>query len=171
MIMTERNMAMLRATARVILAIVVAYLFIIVLLVATAQQKVVDALAANNVGYTYSVAVRYYFGQETLASVRAENSRALRESTGRLRKASDSLVDLERTLGAQAADLRDDLQRLASAGCPSQQFAGDSAPDPGALLSAAEATRHCVAEARAASPELRDAGSTSNPAPPRSTSR
>ncbi len=159
MIMTERNIAMLRATGRVILAFIVAYLFIIVLLVATAQQKVVDALAANNVGYNYSVAVRYYFGQETLAAVRSENSRALRESTARLRKASDSLVDVERSLGAQAADLRDDLQRLGSAGCPSPQFAAGSEPDPAALLSAAEATRHCVAEARAASPALREAGS------------
>jgi cell division protein FtsB len=150
-------MATARAIGRVILAMIVAYLFIIVLLVATAQQKVVDALAADNVGYSYSVAVRYYFGKESLAAVRGQNSRALRESTTRLRKVTDSLSDVERTLSAQAADLRDDLQRLGSAGCPSQQFAGDSPPEPAALLSAAAATRHCVTESRAASAALRDA--------------
>jgi hypothetical protein len=160
--LTERNMAMARAAGRVLLAMAVAYLFIIVLLVATAQQRVVDALAADNVGYDYSVAVRYYFGKENLTAVRAENSRALRESTDRLRKVSDSLTDLERGLAAQSADLRDDLQRLASAGCSSQQFAGDSTPDPTALLSAAETTRHCVAESQAASPGLRDAGADVN---------
>jgi cell division protein FtsB len=154
---SEHYLAVLRATGRVIIAMVVAYLFIIVLLVATAQQKVVDSLAADNVGFNYNVAVRYYFGKESLTAVRTQNSRALRESTGRLRKANDGVSDAQRSLAAQAADLRDDLARLAAAGCPSQQFAGDAAPDPAALLSAAEATRHCVAESRAANPALRDA--------------
>jgi hypothetical protein len=157
MSISERNMAMLRGTGRVLLALLVAYLFIIVLLVATAQQKVVDALAADNVGFNYNVAVRYYFGKEKLATVRGQNSGALRESSIRLRKASDGVSDAARTLAAQAADLRDDLARLAAAGCPSQQFAADAPPEPAALLSAAEGTRHCVAQTRDASPTLRDA--------------
>jgi hypothetical protein len=146
-----------RAAARVVLAIVVAYLFIVVLLVATAQQKVVDALTDQNVGYSYSVAVRYYFGKDSLVQVRGENSRALRESTGRQRKISDRVSDVERALEAQAADLRDDLQRLGTAGCPSQQFAPDSSPDPAGLLAAAAVTQHCVSAARAANPTLRQA--------------
>src|SRR4051812_49711383 len=77
--------------ARAAVAILVTYVFIVVLLVATAQQKVDDALTKEAVGYDYSVAVRYYFGRESLKSVVAENSLALKQSTAQLRAANDRL--------------------------------------------------------------------------------
>ena len=152
-----RRFGLLQAALRVIGAALVAYLFIIVLLVATAQQKVVESLAEENVGYSYSVAVRYYFGKDSLAALRGENSRALRDATTRQRRATDRLADAERALLAQAADLRDDLGRLGASGCPSQAFAADTIPDPAGLLSAAHGTRHCVAETADTNPALRQA--------------
>ncbi|MEO7178550.1 MAG: hypothetical protein ABIW83_06885, partial [Allosphingosinicella sp.] len=56
-------------TARTLVAVAVTYVFIVVLLVATAQQKVDDALTKEAVGYDYSVAVRYYFGKGSLRNV------------------------------------------------------------------------------------------------------
>jgi cell division protein FtsB len=154
---SERGLSLLQAAGRVIGAALVAYLFIITLLVATAQQKVVESLAEENVGYSYSVAVRYYFGRDSLTALSGENGRALRESTTRLRKAGDRLADAEQTLLAQAADLRDDLGRLGAAGCPSGPFAADTIPDPQALISAAHGTRHCVAESSDTDPRLKQA--------------
>jgi hypothetical protein len=153
---SKPNPGLIQTAGRVLGAVLVAYLFIIVLLVATAQQKVVEALAEDDVGYSYSVAVRYYFGKESLTALRAENSRALRDSTVRLRKANDRLADADRALLAQDVDLRDDLLRLAASGCPSQQF-GDTIPEPAALLSAAHATRHCVAESADTNAAMRQA--------------
>src|SRR3712207_2314260 len=75
--------------ARALVAMLVTYVFIVVLLVATAQQKVDDALTKEGVGYDYSVAVRYYFGKESLKNVVGENSRHLKEATARLRVAND----------------------------------------------------------------------------------
>jgi hypothetical protein len=148
---------LVRTAGRVLGAALVAYLFIIVLLVATAQQKVVESLADENVGYSYSVAVRYYFGSDSLTALREGNSKALRESTTRLRQAGDRLADAEQSQLAIAADLRDDLQRLGTVGCPSPPFAADTIPEPSALLSAAHGTRHCVAETSDTDPRLKQA--------------
>jgi len=160
--LSDRSMNLLRASMRVVLAALVAYFFIVVLLVATAQQKVVDALAADNVGYNYSVAVRYYFGKESLQALRGGNSRAIKEATARLRKANDGLRNADQTILGQAADLRQDLERLAAAGCPSQQFAGAAAPDPSAILSAATSTHHCIAELGKTNPALRESAGDMN---------
>ena len=154
---SERGLGLLQAAGRVIGAVLVAYLFIITLLVATAQQKVVEALAEENVGYSYSVAVRYYFGRDSLVALRGGNSRALREATTRQRGANDRLADADRAMLAIEADLRDDLMLLASRGCPSQPFEQGVIPDPATLLSAAHATRHCVAESADTNAGLRQA--------------
>jgi len=156
---SERRLSLLQAAGRVIGAALVAYLFIIVLLVATAQQKVVESLAEENVGYSYSVAVRYYFGRDSLTALRGENSNALRESTTRMRKAGDRLADADQALLAQSADLRDDLIHLGKIGCPSPPFDAASIPEPSALLSAAHGTHHCVAESADTNPALRQTAS------------
>lgn len=155
----ERGVNLVQMAGRVIGAVLVAYLFIMVLLVATAQQKVVESLAKENVGYDYSVAVRYYFGRDSLSALRGENGAALRDSTTRLRKAGDRLADADQTLLAQSADLRDDLIHLATYGCPSPPFAADSIPEPAALLSAAHGVRHCVAESADTNAGLRQTAS------------
>src|SRR3954447_2456300 len=98
--------------ARAVVAVLVTYVFVVVLLVATAQQKVDDALTKEAVGYDYSVAVRYYFGRESLKSVVAENSLALKQSTAQLRAANDRLQAANQIVANQAGDLSDDLQRL-----------------------------------------------------------
>jgi hypothetical protein len=152
---SERGLSLLKAMVRVIGAALVAYLFIVVLLVSTAQQKVVEALAEDNVGYSYSVAVRYYFGRDSLSAVKASNSRSLRESTNRLRSANDRLADADRALLAIEADLRDDLMELAARGCPSRPFEEGVIPEAATLLSAAHATRHCVAESADSNAGLR----------------
>ncbi|HEX9966272.1 MAG TPA: hypothetical protein VGB04_14950 [Allosphingosinicella sp.] len=130
-------------TARTLVAILVTYVFIVVLLVATAQQKVHDALAKQSVGYDYSVAVRYYFGKENLRNVVGTNSRAIGEATAQLRTANDRVQSANLVLASQANDLAQDLQRIAAAGCPGPASAATS-PTPADLVSAAAAAHHCA---------------------------
>jgi hypothetical protein len=134
--------------ARALVAILVTYVFVVVLLVATAQQKVDDALTKEAVGYDYSVAVRYYFGRESLKNVVGENSQAIKQQTALLRAANDRLQGANQSVADQAGDLAQDLQRLAAAGCPSPAPASDSPPTPAELVGAAVAVQHCVAEAK-----------------------
>jgi hypothetical protein len=138
---------------RVIVAILVTYVFVVVLLVATAQQKVDDALTKEAVGYDYSVAVRYYFGRDSLKNTVGENSRAIKQSTDRLRAANDRVDAANRGLAAQAADLAEDLARLTAAGCPAPP-APVAPPTPAELVGMAAATQHCAAERGAASPAI-----------------
>jgi ferritin-like protein len=139
--------------ARAAVAILVTYAFVVVLLVATAQQKVDDALTKEGVGYDYSVAVRYYFGRESLKAVVGENSQHIKETTGRLRVANDRLQSANRLLAAEAADLAEDLARLTAAGCPAPA-APDTPPTPAELVALAVATQHCAAERGEASPAI-----------------
>ncbi|HEX8513539.1 MAG TPA: hypothetical protein VF688_10605 [Allosphingosinicella sp.] len=136
-------------TARTLIAVLVTYVFIVVLLVATAQQKVHDALAKEAVGYEYSVAVRYYFGKENLRHVVGANSRAIGEATAQLRAANDRAQSANLVLKSQAGDLAQDLQRLAAAGCaaPASEAA---APTPADLVSAAATVHHCAVGLRGA---------------------
>lgn len=140
-------------TARTVVAVAVTYVFIVVLLVATAQQKVDDALTKEAVGYDYSVAVRYYFGRESLRNVVGENSQAIKQSTARLRAANDRVQSAGRTLTAEAADLAEDLGRLTAAGCPAPP-APETPPTPAELVGMAVATQHCVAERGETSPGI-----------------
>lgn len=140
-------------TARTLVAVAVTYIFIVVLLVATAQQKVDDALTKEAVGYDYSVAVRYYFGRESLKNVVSENSDSIKQSTAQLRAANDRLQSANRTVAAEAADLAEDLARLTTAGCPAPP-APDTPPTPDELVSMAVATQHCAAERGEATPAI-----------------
>jgi hypothetical protein len=140
-------------TARAIVAILVTYVFIVVLLVATAQQKVDDALTKEAVGYDYSVAVRYYFGRDSLKTVVGDNSDAIKQSTAQLRAANDRLQSASRTLTAEAADLAEDLGRLTAAGCPAPP-APETPPTPAELVSMAVATQHCATERGEATPAI-----------------
>jgi hypothetical protein len=140
-------------TARTLVAILVTYVFVVVLLVATAQQKVDDALTKEAVGYDYSVAVRYYFGKESLRNTVGENSEAVKQSTGRLRAANDRLQSANRALVAEAADLAEDLDRLTAAGCPAPP-APETPPTPAELVAMAVATQHCAAELGGSNPAI-----------------
>ncbi len=114
--------------ARTVVAVLVTYVFIVVLLVATAQQKVDDALTKEAVGYDYSVAVRYYFGKESLKNVVGENSQAIKQSTDQLRAANDRVQSANRVLTDQAADLAEDLaaaDRRRLPGAARARFAAD----------------------------------------------
>ena len=139
--------------ARAVVAILVTYVFIVVLLVATAQQKVDDSLTKEAVGYDYSVAIRYYFGKESLKNVVGENSQHLKEATGGLRAANDRLQSANRVMTAEAADLAEDLARLTAAGCPAPP-APETPPTPAELVSMAVATQHCAAERGEANPAI-----------------
>jgi hypothetical protein len=139
---SARGLNFVRAVWRGALAVAVAYVFVSVLLIATAQQKVGEALAANNVGYDYNVAVRYYFGKENLASLRSANSAAIKTATDGLRRSNDGLAGAQRNLGNDAADLQDDLQRLSGAGC-AVQVVVQANPEPASLLNAAATGQHC----------------------------
>lgn len=155
MALSERNMVLARAAGRVISAALVAYFFIIVLLVATAQQKVVDALSDQDVGFDYSVAIDYYFGKTSLKTLRGENTKAIKTTTAQIRQGSDKLADASQRLLEQVADLRGDLVRLRALGCGDQDFAPDAPADPATLLAAASSTQHCVAEASDENPRLK----------------
>jgi hypothetical protein len=141
--------------ARAIVAVLVTYVFIVVLLVATAQQKVDDALTKEAVGYDYSVAVRYYFGRESLRNVVGENSRATKQATDQLRGANDRVQTAGQDLAGRADDPREDLQRLAAAGCARAVLPpGDSAPTPAELVAAAITTQHCAGDGATPNPAL-----------------
>ncbi len=140
-------------TARTLVAVVVTYVFVVVLLVATAQQKVDDALTKEAVGYDYSVAVRYYFGKESLRNTVGENSEAVKQSTARLRAARDRLQSASIALTAQATDLAEDLSRLTAAGCPAPP-APEAPPTPAELVAMAAATQHCAAERGGSNPAI-----------------
>src|SRR4051812_50053302 len=103
--------------ARAVVAIVVTYVFIVVLLVATAQQKVDDALTKEAVGYDYNVAVRYYFGRDSLKNLVGNNTQSIKQATGQLRAATDRAQAADRAVADSAADLGQDLARFAAAGC------------------------------------------------------
>jgi len=148
-----RAKAWLDWAARALVAILVTYVFIVVLLVATAQQKVDDALTKEGVGYDYSVAIRYYFGKESLHNLVAENSQAIKQATTELRAANDRVQSANRLLTAQAGDLAQDLQRLTAAGCPAPP-APDTPPTPADLIGEAVATQHCAVELGAANPAV-----------------
>src|SRR5438105_1828162 len=111
---SDKIMAGFRGGGRVVSAVVIAYFFLLTLMVATAQQKVVATLVKDNVGYDYSVAIRYYFGNQNLIALRTKNSSAIKEATSNQRKAADALSDAQRTLAAEAADLQQDLGNLAA---------------------------------------------------------
>jgi hypothetical protein len=140
---SARSVNFARALWRGALAVAVAYVFVSVLLVATAQQKVGEALAADNVGYDYNVAVRYYFGKESLAALRGANSAAIKAATDSLRRGNDGFAGAQRNLGNDAADLQDDLQRLSAAGCGAVQIVVQANPEPASLLNAAATGQHC----------------------------
>jgi hypothetical protein len=140
-------------TARTLVAILVTYVFIVALLVATAQQKVDDALTKEAVGYDYSVAVRYYFGRESLKHVVSENSEAIKRSTAQLRAANDRVQSANLVLNAEAADLSEDIARLTAAGCPAPA-APDTPPTPAELVGMAMATQHCAAERGESAPAI-----------------
>ncbi|HEX8222449.1 MAG TPA: hypothetical protein VF605_01380 [Allosphingosinicella sp.] len=148
-----RARAWLDWAARALVALLVTYGFVVVLLVATAQQKVDDALTKEGVGYDYSVAVRYYFGKESVKNTLGANSDSVKRSTGRLRAANDRLQTASRILAAQATDLAEDLSRLTAAGCPAPP-APDTPPTPAELVAMAVATQHCAAERGAATPAI-----------------
>jgi hypothetical protein len=59
--------------ARILGSAVVVYLFGVVLLIALAQQRIVDGLTQANVGYDYSVAIQYYLGPESLEAQARRN--------------------------------------------------------------------------------------------------
>lgn len=149
----SRAKAFAHWTARALVAILVTYVFVVVLLVATAQQKVDDALTKEAVGYDYSVAVRYYFGKDNVKNSVVENSQAVKQSTARLRAANDRLQSASRMLAAEAADLAEDLGRLTAAGCPAPP-APDTPPTPAELVAMAVATQHCAAERGPANPAI-----------------
>jgi hypothetical protein len=140
-------------TARTLVAILVTYVFIVVLLVATAQQKVDDALTKEAVGYDYSVAVRYYFGRDNLKHVVADNSQSIKQSTAQLRAANDRVQSANLVLTAEAADLAEDIARLTAAGCPAPA-APDTPPTPAELVGMGMATQHCAAERGESNPAI-----------------
>lgn len=143
--------------ARAVVAILVTYVFIVVLLVATAQQKVDDALTKEAVGYDYSVAIRYYFGKESLRHVVAENSKAIKQATDQLRAANDRAQAADQALAGHSDDLKDDLQRLAAAGCARAALPpNETAPTPAELVAAAVTTQHCAGDNAAIAPIAAD---------------
>ncbi len=142
-------------TARTLVAVAVTYVFIVVLLVATAQQKVDDALTKEAVGYDYSVAVRYYFGKESLRNVVGQNSQAIKQATEQLRGANDRLQAAGQELAGHADDLREDLQRLAEVGCARATAASSETPTPAELVAAAVTTQHCSTDPRFSNPAIK----------------
>jgi hypothetical protein len=173
---SEEMMRYVRPVLRTLGALAVAYIFLVTLLFGTAQQRVVDDLAANAVGYDYSVAAGYYFGKDSVSTQRKANSEQIKTINRAMRETRDKLADADRLLAGQTADLAQDLRNLAAAGCatagaaaPAASDAGDAsgavaptsapapgAPDPGTLLNAALAVQHCAGAAT--DPRVRQLG-------------
>lgn len=109
-----RNVA--RPLGRALFALVVAYLFIVTLLVATAQQKVVEALAAENVGYDYNVAIKYFFEPEALSRERDKNLAQLRAASKKLGELEHEHARQERMTTLSFGSLLRGLRNIADSG-------------------------------------------------------
>lgn len=131
----------------------VAYFFIVTILVATAQQRVAEALEAQNVGYDYNVAIRYYFEPAELNAKSSKNRDELVEAAAKLRDLEMKRTLLERNLARQAGLLRTTLTTVAS-----ECALPTVTDDPSSLIAAAPAARECLAaKGPEANPNLRRA--------------
>lgn len=134
-----------QAAARGLASFAVAYFFIVTILVATAQQRVAEALEAQNVGYDYNVAIRYYFEPAELNAKSSANRNELVEAANRLRDLQLRRTLLERNLARQAGLMRSTLATVAASGCALPTVTDD----PSSLIAAAPAARECLASAGA----------------------
>lgn len=133
---------------------VVAYFFIVTILVATAQQRVAEGLEAQNVGYDYNVAIRYYFEPAELNDKSVKNRNELVEAGGVLRDLQVRRTLLERNLARQAGQLRGMLGTIAASECALPTITDD----PASLVAAMPSARECLAgKAEQANPNLRRA--------------
>lgn len=107
-----------RPIGRVLLAIVVAYLFIVALLVSTAQQKVVEALNQQNVGYDYNVAIKYFFEPDKLENERAANLGRLTESSKKLAELEQRQAEAQRSVNLNYDVLFRALLAIPREACP-----------------------------------------------------
>jgi flagellar biosynthesis chaperone FliJ len=139
-------------------AVVVAYVFVILLLVGTAQQRVDEALAKENVGYDYSVAIRYFLDSSELTKRAEQKSKEVRDATTTVRNANRRVAAAERQLEARAVRLRQTVNALSSTCGLAGSGTSANAQD---LLSAAAAVQDCNVAADAvggASPAAQIAG-------------
>ena len=119
----------------------VAYFFIVTILVATAQQRVAEALETQNVGYDYNVAIRYYFEPGELNAKSSKNRDELVEAAGKLRDLEMRKTLLGRNMTRQADLLRSTLTTIAASDCALPTITDD----PSSLIAAAPAARECLA--------------------------
>jgi hypothetical protein len=130
-----------RALVRGLGSFAVAYFFIVTILVATAQQRVAEALDAQNVGYDYNVAIRYYFKPDELAGKSLAHNQTLIEQRARLRDLESEKAQLERNLARQAAILRNRLTAIAASECSLPALT----EDPASLIAAVPVAEECLA--------------------------
>ena len=156
--MTEKRAERLLAAAawwilRILFAAVTAYAFIVVMLVATAQQRVDDALAKEKVGYDYSVAVRYFLDSDQLTQRATANSNDLQQAQRERRNADREVQVADRELATQLAILRQLIGTI-SATCG---IAGAS-PSASAeeLVAAAGTVQDCLASVPEPNPAAAD---------------
>ena len=132
----------------------VAYFFIVTILVATAQQRVAEGLEAQNVGYDYNVAIRYYFEPAELNGKSVKNRNELVDAGAVLRDLQVRRTLLERNLARQAGQLRGMLATIAASECALPTITDD----PASLVAAMPSARECLAgKGEQANPNLRRA--------------
>ncbi|HYE27522.1 MAG TPA: hypothetical protein VEA61_04730 [Allosphingosinicella sp.] len=137
-----------RTFLRGLASVAVAYFFIVTILVATAQQRVAEALEAQNVGYDYNVAIRYYFEPNALGHKALENRKALIEASAKLRDFETAKATLTRSLARQNDYLRSTLAIVIANNCPLTV----NLEDPSTFIGAVPASQECV-ESRGAAAE------------------
>lgn len=142
-----------RIFKRSVPGILIPYLFLITILVGTAQQNVVDGLKAKNVDYDYNVAVRYHLYPSRLEEKQNEYVALLNRATDSQRRGQLQLSRLERAINIGLRELQGSIRTLnVRAACnlvvPDITSAAE---DQIAMLAASASVRNCVQQSSEAS--------------------
>lgn len=139
-------------------AFLISYLFLITILIGTAQQNVVDGLKAKNIEYDYNVAVRYHLDPRRLEVQQNEYAVQLNTATDGQRRGQLLLGRLERAINIGLRELQGSIRTLNDrAACNLVVPDGTpAAEDQIAVLAAAASVRNCVQQSpEAGNPQVR----------------
>lgn len=136
-------------------AVAILYVFMISIMVGTAQQGIVEGLKAKNIDFDYNVAVRHYLDPDRLLYAQQAQAQVLGEARTTQSDLQSQLTSAERQVAIGFQTLQGDLRILAQAGCTVGPGEAPPQGDGTAILAAASTAVACVQQSEsAANPQL-----------------
>jgi len=130
---------------RAIPVVIIFYMFIISLMVGTAQQSIVEGLKTKNVTYDYSAAVRHYWDPEPLLGKQRRQAETVERETNRQARLRLSQARAERAAAIGFQNLRGQLRVLTlQAACEAVTSQGSTLADRIAMMGLAASAVSCV---------------------------